>query len=93
MQAASGTLLTCHPDPARPPALRCSAAYGLTLVWALVAVFEQSESAVVRHTALAAIVLLAACSIASVLRRPGEQRPPGDADVRQPLRPSLDGGP
>jgi hypothetical protein len=79
--------------PALPaPSALCSAAYGLTLVWALVAVFEQSESAAVRHSALAAIILLAACSIASVLRRPGE-RPLGDADVRQPLRPSLDGGP
>lgn len=68
------------------------AAYGLTLVWALVAVFEHTDSTPVHRTALAAIVVLAVLSVASVLRRPGARQPESshDHEARQPLRPSLD---
>lgn len=67
-------------------------AYGLTLVWALVAVFEHTDSTDTKRTALAAIIVLAILSVASVLRRPGARQPESshDHDARQPLRPSLD---
>jgi hypothetical protein len=61
-------------------------------VWALVAVFEQTESAAVRHTSLGAIVALAVLSIASVLRRPGPEPQYDSFDEHEPLRPSLDEG-
>lgn len=69
-----------------------TAAYGLTLVWALVAVFEHTDSTPVHRTALAAIIVLAILSVASVLRRPGARQPESghDHEARQPLRPSLD---
>lgn len=69
-----------------------AAAYGLTLVWALVAVFEHTDSTPVHRTALAAIIVLAILSVASVLRRPGARQPESghDHEARQPLRPSLD---
>ena len=54
--------------------------------------YEKTESTAVHRTALAAIILLACLSVASVLRRPGGPQPaPGhDHEARQPLRPSLD---
>ncbi|PSC73558.1 hypothetical protein C2E20_3081 [Micractinium conductrix] len=66
-------------------------AYGLTLVWALVAVYEQTQAPAVSKTALAAVIVLAVLSIASVLRRPGP--PPQyetfpDHDAHEPLRPA-----
>lgn len=87
--SAPATVLTARPAPPPPT---CCAAYGLTLVWAFVAVFEKTVSAPVRHAALAAIVVLAVLSIASVLRAPGREprHAGGDHDARQPLRPSLD---
>lgn len=85
--AAPCRCLTAAVPPPHP------AAYGLTLVWALVAVYEQTDAPGVRRAALGAIVLLAVLSIASVLRGPGRQPqhgPSADAEARQPLRPSLD---
>lgn len=81
-----------RPCPARLP----PEAFGLTLVWALVAIYEKTDSALVSRAALAAIVLLAILSMASVLRRPGaEPARQHDSDsareAREPLRPSLDG--
>lgn len=67
------------------------AAYGLTLVWAFVAVYEETESTAVSRTALGAIVVLAVLSIASVLRRPGPEPRYEHTDAHEPLRPSLDG--
>ena len=78
------------PAPALTPPARL-AAFGLTLVWALVAVFEHTDSTLVGRAALAAIVLLAVLSIASVLRRPGPEPRYEHPDVHEPLRPSLDG--
>ncbi|KAL4437254.1 hypothetical protein ABPG75_004393 [Micractinium tetrahymenae] len=63
-------------------------AYGLTLVWALVAVYEHTDAAVVRHAALAAILLLAVLSIASVLRRPGPPPVYEHGEHTEPLRPT-----
>lgn len=57
-------------------------------MWALVAVFEHTEAAAVRHTALAAIVLLAVLSIASVLRRPGPAPVYEHGEHTEPLRPT-----
>ncbi|EFN53001.1 hypothetical protein CHLNCDRAFT_137452 [Chlorella variabilis] len=65
-------------------------AYGLALVWAFVAVYEKTESVAVRNTALGAIVLLAVLSIASVLRRPGQEPHYEPVGAREPLRPSQD---
>ncbi|KAL4855847.1 hypothetical protein ACK3TF_003614 [Chlorella vulgaris] len=64
--------------------------YGLTLIWALVAVFEKTESVPVRNVALGAIVVLAVLSIASVLRRPGREPQYEPVGTREPLRPSVD---
>lgn len=81
------------PRLSSPPTL---AAFGLTLCWALVAIYEQTESTLVSRAALAAIVLLAVLLMLSVLRRPGaEPARHADSDsareAREPLRPSLDG--
>ena len=62
-------------------------AYGLTQLWAFLAVFEQTPSVAVQRAALGAIVLVFLGCLASVLRR----RPPaealaGDWEARQPLR-------
>lgn len=81
-------LTRCLPSPpAWPPPC---AAYGLALVWAFVAVYEKTESVAVRNTALGAIVLLAVLSIASVLRRPGQEPHYEPVGAREPLRPSQD---
>ena len=62
-------------------------AFGLTLVWALVAVFEQSQSATVRHTAVAGIAALLLGCLASVLpRRPAAPAEAAAWEERQPLR-------
>lgn len=84
-QLATGSTLLPLPSTPRP------AAFGLTLVWALVAVFEHTGSPLVRRASLVAIVLLAVLSIASVLRRPGPQPQYEHPDVREPLRPHPDG--
>ena len=91
---ADGCCVT-HAAPTAPSnnlAPHSPAAYGLTLVWALVAVFEHTDSTPVHRTALAAIIVLAVLSVASVLRRPGARQPESshDHEARQPLRPSLD---
>lgn len=84
--------LPLHVCTSLPPSVLSPAAYGLTLVWALVAVFEHTDSTDTKRTSLAAIIVLAILSVASVLRRPGAQQPESshDHDARQPLRPSLD---
>jgi hypothetical protein len=76
-------------SPVLPLCPAC-AAYGLALVWAFVAVYEKTESVAVRNSALGAIVLLAILSIASVLRRPGQEPHFEPVGTREPLRPSQD---
>lgn len=87
MPRIAGPTFPSHLQP-RPKHPHTPAAYGLSLVWALVAVFEHTDSAVVRHTALAAIVLLAVLSIASVLRRPGPPPVYEHGEHTEPLRPT-----
>lgn len=50
--------------------------------------YEHTDAPVVRHTALAAIVLLAVLSIASVLRRPGPPPVYEHGEHTEPLRPT-----
>ena len=44
-------------------------AYGLTIIWALVAVYEQTPSPLVKNTAVAALAVVGVVSLLSVLRR------------------------
>jgi len=61
-------------------------AYGLTLLWAFVAVYEKTESTPVQHTALVAIALVLLGCLASVLRKQQPEPSPTDWEVRQPLQ-------
>lgn len=61
-------------------------AFGLTLIWALVAVFEQSASTAVQRTAIAGIVVTGLCTLVSVLRRRSAGTlSSADLQVYQPL--------
>lgn len=61
-------------------------AYGLTLVWALVAVYEATPSPRLRAASLVGIIALLAACLASVLRRQPVEVLRGDLEERQPLR-------
>ena len=62
-------------------------AFGVTLVWALVAVYEHSSSAAVRHATRAATAALLLGCLASVLpRRAAPAEAGADWEARQPLR-------
>ncbi|GAB4821575.1 hypothetical protein N2152v2_008621 [Parachlorella kessleri] len=82
--AGGGYLVLQHRDTA----------YGLTLIWAFVAVYEKTGSLMVRNTAVAALAAVGAVTLLSVLRRrpvPGGGIPlqstnSADIEARQPLR-------
>jgi len=62
-------------------------AYGLTLLWALVAVYEKTESIAVQHGCLLAIAVVLLGCLASVLkRRERDDIAVGDWEARQPLQ-------
>lgn len=62
-------------------------AYGLTLVWALMAVYgKKPQPAAMRWTAFAGILVMSVVTIGSVLRRKAPPQPPR-SEMREPLRP------
>ena len=59
-------------------------AYGLTLVWAFVAVYGKQQAGAIRVTALVCIAVSFMMSLLSILRR--RHVPPNELpDMRQPL--------
>lgn len=66
-------------------------AFGLTLLWAFVGIYEGTASGVIRHTTVAAIVCLVLGVLASVLRRKNDDRVElVDSEFRQPLTAQVD---
>lgn len=61
-------------------------AFGLTLIWAFVAVFEKTQDEIVRHASLAGIVLLLLACGVSVLKKKEMNNIDDDFESRQPLR-------
>ena len=61
-------------------------AYGLTLVWALVAVYGAQASPLVRGAALVCVVICGTLAVFSVLRRRSAPAPDGQPDLRQPIK-------
>ena len=60
-------------------------AYGLTLVWAFVAVYDKQQSGAVRITALVCVAVSFMMSFMTILRRRHVQQPNELTDMRQPL--------
>lgn len=61
-------------------------AFGLTIVWALVAIYKATPSAAVRLAAVAGVGVLTIGCVASVLRRRGGGGEAAAAEEREPLR-------
>ena len=60
-------------------------AYGLTLVWSLVAIYGEQRSALIRVVSLVCICVNTLASIFSMLRRKSPGAQTELSDVRQPL--------
>lgn len=65
-------------------------AYGLTLIWALVAVYGAQGSSPVRISALVCVGVNTLLAMFSLLRRKSASERAGGGDIRQPFKTKAD---